>query len=525
MRQLLFTLTPALLVGGCSWLYNPSNILKPDALADGKPDVFMQADARVDTPIPKDADPSMLTIDAVAPSVINEGAGDGHSRNALIVVHGHHMTQAATAQIMGAANVSVVSQQVSADGDWMAVLVHAAVDTTAATDSGTTPLTVQVNEAGAPGPVTLTGMLSLQNLPQLAIANNAVLDVTMLAPLYSQVTGTGTATFSGDPDHQAVIRSVSSIIVGTLQVKGGAAVKDTKGLGGAGGCDGGGVASTGGCSGFTGPGGGGAGLGGGGGGGNAAGAGGGNGTGAGSAGGMAGNPQVVNYVTDASGTNRGNGGGGGGMGTVLLGGLTGGAGGGGGGTLELDAGGDITAVLDASGGNGGNAQANAVTGGDAGGGGGGAGGILVVRSQAGTVAVTATAKGGTAGMPVNGGGGGGGGAAGKIRIDMPSGNVPATMPPTHRGPSFDAATMQIVTDINPNMTVLGQTGDTIADAYDEDEAGHDHNGEPSGQTFAAGTINLVPAMRAGYNKLCLTLAPGMRHNDLADTCIEVAYLP
>src|SRR3569623_1493771 len=324
MRQLLFTLTPALLVGGCSWLYNPSNILKPDALADGKPDVFMQADARVATPIPKDAAPSMLTIAAVAPSEINDGAGD-----------------------------------------WMAVLVHAAVDMTAATDSGTTPLTVQVNEAGAPGPVTLTGMLSLQNLPQLAIANNAVLDVTMLAPLYSQVTGTGTATFSGDPDHQAVIRSVSSIIVGTLQVKGGAAVKDTKGLGGAGGCDGGGVASTGGCSGFTGPGGGGAGLGGGGGGGTAAGAGGGIGSCAGSAGGMAGYPLVVFYVSDAYVTNRGNGGGGGGMGTVLLGGLAGGAGGGGGGTLELDAGGDIAAVLDASGGTGGNAQANEDTGGDA----------------------------------------------------------------------------------------------------------------------------------------------------------------
>ena len=524
MRQLLVTLTPALLVGGCSWIYNPSNILKPDALADAKPDAFMQSDARVDTPIPRDADPSMLTIDAVAPSVINEGAGDGHSRNALIVVHGHHMTQAATAQIMGAANVSVVSQQVSADGDYMAVLVHAAVDMTAATDSGTTPLTVQVNEPGAPGPAMLTGMLSLQNLPQLAIANNQVLDSTMLAPLYSQVTGTGTATFSGDSDHQAVIRAVSSIVVGTLQVKGGNAVKDAPGLGGAGGCDGGAVGATGGCSGFTGPGAGGGGLGGGGGGGNAAGAGAGNGTGAGSAGGMDGNPQVVNYVTDASGTNRGNGGGGGGMGTVLLGGLKGGAGGGAGGTLELDAGGDITATLDASGGNGGNAQAGTL-GGDAGGGGGGAGGIIVVRSQAGTVAVTATAKGGTAGLPVNSGGGGGAGAFGKIRIDMPSGNVPTTMPLTHRGPSFDAATMQIVTDVNPNMTVLGQTGDMIADAYDEDELGHDHNGEPSGAMFANGTINLVPAMRAGYNKLCLTLAPGQRHNDLADTCIEVAYLP
>jgi len=147
-----------------------------------------------------------------------------------------------------------------------------------------------------------------------------------------------------------------------------------------------------------------------------------------------------------------------------------------------------------------------------------------VRSQHGTVAVTANAKGGTAGTGVNSGGGGGGGAPGKIRIDASTATIPTTMPPAHRGPMFATATPVIVTDINPMMSVLGQTGDTV-DAYDIDNMGVDHNGEPMGQMFTNGMLNLVPAMLAGYNKLCLTLPPGARHDDLATTCIEMAYLP
>jgi hypothetical protein len=525
MRLFFATLTPAVLAGGCSLIYNPSNITKPDArVIDAMmADAFMQSDARVDAAIPRDADPTMLTIDSIAPGVVYEGAGDGHSRAALVVVHGHHMTSAATVQITGASNVTVVSQQVSADGDWMAVLVHAAVDATAGTDAGTVALTVQVDEAGAPSPATLAGALQLQNLPQLALSNNQTVDVTTLAPLYSQVTGSGTVTFTGDSDHQARIRAVSSIAVGTLVVKGSAASGETAGAAGVGGCTGGAVGATGGCSGFIGGGAGGGGAGGGGGGGNAVGAGAGNGTGAGAAGPAAGNPQVVNYVTDAMGTNRGGGGGGGGGGSGGLVGLKGGAGGGGGGTIELDAGGDIAATVDASGGNGGSASAG-LAGGDAGGGGGGAGGVIVVRSEAGTVAVTASAKGGMAGNGVNSGGGGGAGAAGKIRIDAPTASVPTTTPPTHRGPMFATATPQIVTDVNPHMSVLGQTGDLV-DGYDIDAMAADHEGEPKMQTFTNGTLELVPAMIAGYNKLCLTLQPGARHGDLADTCIEVAYLP
>ncbi|HSN25681.1 MAG TPA: hypothetical protein VLT45_05330 [Kofleriaceae bacterium] len=517
MRQFLAALTPAFLVGGCSLIYNPSNITKTDARV-----VDNNVDALIDVPIPKDADPTMLTIDSVAPSTIYEGAGDGHSRNALVVVHGHHMTQAATAQIMGAANVSVVSQQVSADGDWMAILVHAAVDTTAGTDAGTAALTVQVTEPGAPAPVMLAGMLSLKNLPQLTLTNNQSIDVTMLAPLYSQVTGTGTVTFTGDSDHQAVIRSVSSIALGTLNLKGTAANGDSAGGAAVGGCGGGAVGATGGCSGFNGGGAGGGGAGGGGGGGNAAGAGGGNGTGAGGAGPAVGNAQVVNYVTDAAGTNRAGGGGGGGGGSGGIVGLKGGAGGGGGGIVELDAGGDIAATIDASGGNGGNASAG-LAGGDAGGGGGGAGGVIVVRSQAGTVAVTATAKGGTAGTGVNSGGGGGAGAAGKIRIDTAGTTIPATMPPTHRGPMFAMATSSVVTVGNPMLTVLGQSGDSV-DPYDIDVMGNDHN-EGAALTFANGTLAAMPTLLAGYNKFCVTLEPGARHGSLADTCIELAYLP
>ena len=53
----------------------------------------------------------------------------------------------------------------------------------------------------------------------------------------------------------------------------------------------------------------------------------------------------------------------------------------------------------------------------------------------------------------------------------------------------------------------------------------EHNGEPKDQMFTNGMLNLVPAMLPGYNKLCLTLEPGARRGDLADACIEIAYLP
>jgi hypothetical protein len=522
MRQYLALVTPALLAGGCSWIYNPSNItFKADAAHDTPADEFMQADARIDTPPPQDADPTMLAIDSVTPGTINEGAGDAGSRPALLVIHGKNLAPDATVMITGAPNVSVMSQQVSADGNWMAVLVNAS-EMDATPDSAaasTVPLLIAVNETGAPTPAMLGGQLTLTKLPQLTQGTSIA--VSSLAPLYSKV-ALGNVTFTGGSTEPVIIKAVSSIALGTVTIRGGAGTTgNNNGAAGPGGCAGGTAGQTGGCSGFPGGGGGAAGNAGGGGGGNATDGGAGNGTSPGALGPKHGNAQVVNLVdtTTTSNTNQASGGGGGGGGNLLT---AGGAGGGGGGTIQLDAGGNITITkIDAEGGNGG--DAGSVLGG-AGGGGGGAGGIVIVRSAHGTVAVSADASPGAAGAQAGGGGGGGAGGFGRVRIDASGGTLPTTTPGAHRGPMFATATPQIVTDVNPMLTMLGQPMDVL-DGYDIDAMDMQHLGEPMGLTFSGGTMQIVPAMLAGYNKLCFTLQPGTRGGDLADTCIEIAYLP
>ncbi|NVB77628.1 MAG: hypothetical protein HOV81_04470, partial [Kofleriaceae bacterium] len=76
MRQHVAKLTPALfLVGGCSLIYNPSNIDKPPVDARG-PDVGIDA-----API-YDANPGLLAVEDVAPKTLFEGQGEGGSRTA-----------------------------------------------------------------------------------------------------------------------------------------------------------------------------------------------------------------------------------------------------------------------------------------------------------------------------------------------------------------------------------------------------------------------------------------------------------
>ena len=78
MRHLA-KLAPALLVGGCSLIYNPSNINKPPADAT---DAQMTADAAIDAPMLADANPADLVIQQISPATIYEGQGTGGSRPA-----------------------------------------------------------------------------------------------------------------------------------------------------------------------------------------------------------------------------------------------------------------------------------------------------------------------------------------------------------------------------------------------------------------------------------------------------------
>jgi hypothetical protein len=242
---------------------------------------------------------------------------------------------------------------------------------------------------------------------------------------------------------------------------------------------------------------------------------------------------IISYTgstADGADRNQSSGGGGGAAANSTLG-SKGGGGGGGGGTVELTAGGDINCgAVNVSGGNGANATSTLSTS-PSGGGGGGAGGVIVVRTEAGTITnTTLTAAGGSPGDGAGGGATGGQGGAGRIRVDAP-GALPTTAPTgvVHRGLAFAAGTMRVSTTVNPMVTLIGTSGD-VFDMYVVDSAGVEHFGEPQNQTIeSSGMKSLTVTLLPGYNRLCATLKPGVRNKDdrfnLADTCVEIAYLP
>lgn len=517
MRQHVAKLAPAFFVGGCSLLYNPNNIDKPPADATDAPsiDAEMTADADIDAPPLADADPGMLMVLDVMPKTIYEGQGQFNSRPAIVVIRGHHfVSEGLTVDVSPNTGLTVSEPTVSMNGDYIALTI--AVDVDEATDTGTSSLTITVNENGAPsGGVSLPDALSVQYLPQLT--TSGAIDTGTLAALYSDVNA-GDVTFAGTS--RAVVRSVSRIKLGNITANGGAGGTGSAGAAGPGGCAGGGTGATGGCTQNDGGGGGAANTSGGAGGGFGAPGGGGNGGDGGSAGIEHGNPQIVSYGGAAGKTNQ-SAGGGGGSANILA---NAGGGGGGGGTVELTAGGDImVGTISANGGKGGDASALLSAGG---GGGGGSGGAVVVRSAVGAVTVAGiSAMGGAAGAKAGSGGGGGTGGPGRVRVDVPAGGLPSATPEAHRGPAF-VNVPTIVTAKGLAVSMTGSNGD-IVDAYVIPDDGAVHTGEPMDVPFTNGTLMFTGILLPGYNQLCVTLEPGTRqHADkLADTCVDVAYLP
>lgn len=233
---------------------------------------------------------------------------------------------------------------------------------------------------------------------------------------------------------------------------------------------------------------------------------------------MHGEAQVVSFAA-----NQGAGGGGGGKGSLS----NSGGGGGGGGTVELTAGGDLeVGTIAANGGDGGKGS-SLINLGASGGGGGGSGGLVVLRSEAGTVtagAITATAGVGGLAGGANAGAGGTGGP-GRVRVDVAAGSLPSSNPEPHRGPAF-VNVPTIVTSKGLAVSMTGSNGDVV-DAYVIPDDGMVHTGEPMDLSFASGSLMFTGVLLPGYNKFCVTLEPGTRqHADkLADTCVDVAYLP
>jgi hypothetical protein len=112
-----------------------------------------------------------------------------------------------------------------------------------------------------------------------------------------------------------------------------------------------------------------------------------------------------------------------------------------------------------------------------------------------------------------------------VRVDVASGSLPSSTPELHRGPAF-VGVPQIVTMKTLSFQMSGSNGD-IVDAYVIPDDNMVHTGEPMDVMFNNGSLMLQGVLLPGYNKFCVTLEPGMRqHADkLADTCVEVAYLP
>jgi hypothetical protein len=529
MRSALAVALASSAIAGCSLIYNPSNLPGPpgEAGIDGSPDA--PPDAPPDAEIILDADPTMLALDRIAPSTIDEGQGDGGSRPALLVIGGHQIidnnTRVEIIADSGTALLDVGAPVVANNGNWIAVLVTAHVDP-ALGKGASRALTVKVTQTLPPeagggnktgslsGKLTLVGYNELDSLADLPMVGGKV-NSPMLDAMYSKVDLSGMAIPKLGGSDRAIVRSVSQIKLGNLDATGADGAGATV-AGEAGGCGGGGPGASSPCVSIGGGGGMTSallGIGGGGGGGFAANGGVGDGMGGGSGGIQTGDELIVTYGGfNGVKENRAGGGGGGGP-TLLL--VAGGGGAASGGSIELTAGGNLSVgTITANGGNG-------KGGGLAGGGGGGAGGLVMLRAGGTLAAGTISVKGGSAG---GGASSGGVGSDGRVRWDVETGTAPTVAPGTrtvHRGPSF-MLTTQVFRTTDPTMTVVGTAGDRF-----------DVSVENEGMVYAGGNTMIAgngmgvfsPPLHQGLNHVCILLEGGKPRTSEAEKCVDVAFLP
>lgn len=486
----VFALTMTALAG-CTLVYNPSN------LPDQKKDAGV-ADAEV----PIDADPTMLTLERVVPSVIFEGTGTGGSRRVIVTIHATNLIPDATVEIVaagaGAPKLTVdnsLMDRVAENGRMIAVPVTLMVDPALAQDAQI-PLKVRVTQPVAGGmkvaeldTVEGSPALVLKGLPELVSATST--SVTGGDLVFSQVMVTGDLVAMGSAPLR--IQSMSSInVTGTVR----ASASGMTGV--AGGADGGaggfqGVGGTGGPGGDAGPNTGG---------GEPSGGGGGHAEKGGGA--MTGGAP---YGTPSMTTIYGGSGGAGGDGSTLA---SGGAGGGGGGVIELSAHGNLSVnVVESVGG----AGANVTNADD---GGGGAGGSVLLRSQA-TLAVMGAVN-------VSGGMGQNMGAPGRTRYDAAMG--PGTLGAAYRGPMFHPSAPLITRSESITLQVTGKPLEQFKYFF-QNENGSMIEG-PFDAAFAEGGTNSITldGLYRGSNTVCLLVAdaPLSNTNREARNCIQLVYL-
>lgn len=464
MRVHLGTLLTALCFGGCSLLYNPSNIPDP-------------VDAMPDAEVIVDADPTMLELTSVTPTEVVEGTGDLGSRKAVIVIDGRHMAQNGVVVTIAAAAgetrvpmvmVDDASVVVEGNGERLALAVTLPVDTDLPAGE-TIDLDITVTQGAITR--TLTGKLTLRGLAERTMASPGF--ATGINE-YSRVNiTTGQIAAATNATGPIMIHARSSITLGSAVTFALDATATTPGpAGGAGG--------TGGAGGLL------------------------NGSvgmmGAGPAPGLpSGGPGRFDapiQLTTLDVPNRSSGGAGG-DGVSL--GSRGGDGGAGGGSISLFAGGTLTV---------GNITARGAAGETAGvtnPGGGGSGGVILLRAgstlTAGNLDVT--------GFP----------NAGRARVDA-GGALTAGGAP-YRGPMFMTAPL-ISTEAQPEITVVGGAlipfryiilkGANVFGPYDLTMSSNEMK-----------TFTLAEPLDRGLNQVCVLPAEALA-STYTRTCIDIVYL-
>lgn len=474
-------------LGGCSLVYNPSNLPPP-------------SDAPIDMKLVLDADPSMLTLEGVTPALVLEGQGDDGGRKAVIVIQGKHIVPGATVTITkhggGTPNLVADPAQIAEDGNMIAVPVTVMVDE--ALDAGQfVELDITVTQP-VPGAGMVTQVLGDDEPVALKIKGydelmGAAISLGTGVHEYSRVTVTGGITTTNDnPALPLIVRAIAGAsVLGTSSVS--ATTRAGVASGGSGGA-GGTLTSAAGA---------GEGLGGGlpsGGGGSYAT------KGAGSSPPAYGNAAIPDFNGGAS---RSSGGGGGNLNVT-----NGGAGGGGGGTIEITAGGTlVVGTVNATGAPGANGGSK---------GGGGSGGTVLLRSGV-SVAATAIDVAGGTGTGVNSGG------LGLIRIDAP-GTLPAQGTPAYyRGPTMVFDTPLVTTEERPRFLVRGKAL-TEFTYYFAKADGTDMRG-PHADTFPQnGERELMfepgEILFEGLNVFCVQTKDALLADDRpeARNCIDVVRL-
>ena len=467
MRQHLASVLLASALGGCSLLYNPSNIPM------GTPDA-------ADAPI-ADADPTMLVLNSAFPSVLYEGTGTGGSRPAVLVIEGAQLVPGNTTVTITKAATAVKTPMivpdntklvVDDDGNRLAVPVTLAVDDgLGPTESIALDLTVSQDSPAGRITKTLSGAVTLQGLAEIKTGAGP----TYIGGLNDfSIVNVTSGTFTASGTEPIVINSRSSLAFTNVTIN----VNGSGKTGGPGGFDGGTGGST--LVPAT------------------AGHGPAPGAASGGAAGFVNDPTIATLDLPFRGS-----GGGGGQGAATA----GSDGGGGGGSIALTAAGTLSVgAINATGGT---PAANLNVGG------GGSGGVILLR--AGT-----TLMGGT--MNVSGTGSA---AAGRVRFD--AGGMPtlANQASYFRGPMFVDPPSTVKTS-TPSLSVSG-TRLTSFKYYIINDTGQIVNGAFTGNIPDSGPATISFGSSAtdrlfpGQNQVCLVAGGGDASSNTRN-CTYIAYV-